>query len=170
MDEPQAILVVKGTGGDNVTMARRIGCVAVVLIVGGSFALSGDSGARSSSAFDHPAFPVRFLILGALAGAYLAERFVRPSTGTVEFYADKVTFVKHRSKMGGTFWFSSQVVADEEDVRWADITGFRDGEAGHVDLVVAGVASSLQTIPTLNENDRVAVLKLLDEKGVRRVE
>ncbi len=62
-----------------------------------------------------------------------------------------------------------------ESFEWQELAGYRDGETDYIELVRAPGARAPTafprlTIPTLSEKDRVAVLELLDRRGLRRLE
>ncbi|MEZ0230657.1 MAG: hypothetical protein ACAI25_18695 [Planctomycetota bacterium] len=59
-------------------------------------------------------------------------------------------------------------------VPWSDVTGYRDDHASYITLVARSTRSTSGSrehhIPAIDERDRVAVLVLLDARGLRRLE
>ncbi len=168
----RALLVVEGVGAREIERARNIGCFFVIAVLVGTY-FSGTylfpSFAARSSFFEW-----RIAIVLGMCGAYVAERFVRPRAGRVEFYDRGIVFVKQRSRVSFLRVFLTgsepKLIEDAISLEWSELQGFRDDSSEHVALVKKDGESSLLTVPTLNEKDRVAVLKLLDERGVPRVE
>jgi len=167
-EEP--ILVVQGVGNDRIARARKIGCGVVILVIAGTLI----GGSYAFPAFrGFPRFlylQIRLVIIVGMAGAYVAERFVRPRAGRVEFYPDRIVLLKLKGKRKSWYSAEDKVVEQRETVAWAELSGFRDGDAEYVALLRKGGGSSFLTVPTLTEADRVEVLKLLDEHGVPRIE
>jgi hypothetical protein len=100
--------------------------------------------------------------------AFVADAWIRRSEGRIAFYDDRISFqiAWDRPPFGGAgpSW---------SEVAWGDVLSFDDGASEHVLVRAKRFDASNQlpysfSIPTLREEDRVAVLALLDAKGVRR--
>ena len=102
---------------------------------------------------------VMLAMLAPLAPAVLAlfvmRVYSRRRTGRIVIYSDRIEFEK-----GGY----------TTALRWFELACYRDSSSDYIQLVKKGSAleSSLITIPTLVEEDRVDVLALLDRNGVPR--
>ncbi len=90
----------------------------------------------------------------------LRRRLLR--SGVVTFARDVIAFDKRVS------FISSR--RSTYGVRWPDITGYDDSDTNYVGLFTTHdrKPSSFLTIPTTDERQRVAVLRALDERGIRR--
>jgi hypothetical protein len=102
--------------------------------------------------------------LGAFALAWAAAWFVsrraEARAGRVELDEERILFVR------GPYWGY---------VPWSDVAGYRDGDADFVELVRKDGTRPVEwsprlAVPTLTEKDRVAVLELLDRRGLNRIE
>jgi hypothetical protein len=176
-DPEKALLVVRGHGRGLVRRARAFGIlVGMGGLLGSYYAAQAGLfpdkvGAPivAAAAFLRSLGNLRFWVLAIPVGlvALAAELLVRGRTGTVAFHEDRIELGKPRRK--------SWAEAEAQDVRvslpWSKIRGYRDGDADSIQLVAtSGSSDSLHTIPTIREADRVAVLKLLDERRVPRLE
>jgi hypothetical protein len=56
------------------------------------------------------------------------------------------------------------------EVHWRHIEAYRDGSAEWIELVSSARYGRRLLVPTRSEKDRVAVLELLDRRGLRRLE
>jgi len=95
--------------------------------------------------------------VGALAVGGSMLMYVDARAGRVTFYADRIL----AERASGSRW-----------VHWGDVVGYRDGSSDFVQLVRRQESTTLGrfAVPTLNERDRTAVLTLLGERGVLRLE
>ncbi len=105
----------------------------------------------------HPAFLKLVLLPAAVLFAVLFTRHVHARSGHVEFFVDRIAFSKHEGAV---------------EVHWSDLAAYRDGSSEYVQLVRKGdrIASADLAVPTPDEATRVAVLKLLDDRGIAREE
>jgi hypothetical protein len=105
----------------------------------------------------HPAFWKLVLLPLGVVLAIVAARHIQARAGQVVFFADRIELSKHEGAAV---------------VHWSDLAGFRDGSSDFVQLLRRGerIASAQLTVPTPTEETRVAVLRLLDERGLHRVE
>jgi hypothetical protein len=164
----QPILVARGSNADHVKKARLLGALVAIGIglgtfVAGSYLVTEGPGMTSTTARGLPR--ILALVFGAFGG-YLAERFVRPYSGTVTFYEPRIVFSKQKPK--GIF--DGSCIEHTEQVLWSEVKGFKDASADYVTLVATCGSASFLTVPTPREEDRVAVLKLLDERGIPRLD
>jgi hypothetical protein len=98
--------------------------------------------------------------LVAAAVAFATDTWLRRSEGRTAFYDDRIAMDFGVRPVRGPAWF---------EAGWNDVRVFDDGAAEYVRLLVkTGHGELWFSVPTLREEDRVAVLALLDEKGVRR--
>jgi hypothetical protein len=58
----------------------------------------------------------------------------------------------------------------EATVSWAQLGGYRDDSAEWIELVSTSRRGHRLLVPTRSEEDRVAVLELLDRRGLRRLD
>ncbi len=91
-------------------------------------------------------------VVGLVGGTILARRGTLDDA--VVFEADRINF----------FGPTHAVVS------WVEIEGYRDGSADWVELVSARGRGHRLLVPTFHETDRVAVLELLDRRGLHRLE
>jgi hypothetical protein len=165
-DKDGPVLVVRGTGEDRVLLARIVGGVGLALLVVGTAAAGTLIFPAGVSRVGRVAARGLLLVPAAL-GAYLGERLLRPRAGSVAFYEVRIVISKQTREgllhMGKT-------VEHTEQILWSELRGFRDDRSDHVVLVVERGTSSFLTVPTPREEDRVAVLKLLDDRGIKRLE
>jgi hypothetical protein len=91
------------------------------------------------------------IVLALSATLWGLRRFRR--SGRVEFYEEKI-LTTH-----GFGW---------DTIGWNDLTGFRDDSSDLIELVLKNGKRAF--VPTLDENSRVAVLAILERKGLARLE
>jgi hypothetical protein len=105
----------------------------------------------------NPAFWKLVLLPLGVVFAIVVARHVQARAGRVEFFVDRIAFSKREGAV---------------EVHWSDLACFRDGSSDFVQLVRKGerLGSSTLTVPTASEEARVAVLALLDARGVPREE
>jgi hypothetical protein len=113
---------------------------------------------RDTPSAPGPRLPSRFLLFFLLVpGAALAvalRRYLRRRLVRTEFFPDRVVVVRE----------------DAVVVPWAEIGGYDDGSADFVQLLrVDGRAPAELCVRTRSEEERVAVLALLDGRGLQRV-
>ena len=94
-------------------------------------------------------------LVPAVAALFVMRVHSRRRTGRIVIYSDRIEFEKS---------------GNSTVVRWFELACYRDASSDYIQLVRKGSAleSSLITIPTLLEEDRVDVLALLDRNGVPR--
>jgi len=120
-----------------------LGAAFVVVIIGRELASAGITVIGSVSLL---------AVVGLVGGTILARR------GTLD---DVVVFEEGRIVFYGP---------THADVSWGDLHGYRDGDAEWVELVLTqGAAGHRLLVPTPKEADRVAVLALLDRRGLDRL-
>jgi len=163
-DDP--ILVVGGAEEDRVVLARILGGAALALVTAGT-AAAGTLLFRADVSWTILARSWRILVVPAALGAYLGERFMRPSAGSVAFYEARIVISKWTRK---GFLHLGRTVEHTDQILWSELKGFEDGRSDYVRLVVEKGQSSFLTVPTIREEDRVAVLRVLDEHGIPRLE
>jgi hypothetical protein len=167
MSTDKPLLVVRGDDPSRILVARMIGGFGLALLVAGT----AGGGSLLFPALGHSFISEprawRLLVLPGALGAYLAERFVRPRAGSVAFYDARIVISKLKRK--GALRLG-KAVEHTEQLLWSELRGFRDHRSDHVVLVSESGSASFLTVPTLREEDRVQVLKLLDDHGIPRVE
>jgi hypothetical protein len=92
-----------------------------------------------------------------VASAIVVWQFLaRGRTGRVAFYPHTIDFIRQ----------------DLKTVFWREIVGYRDDSADYIQLLREGTlgASPELAVPTRTEAERVAVLALLDSRGLKRME
>ena len=97
------------------------------------------------------------LLLALVASTVLGRKRTFSRVGRVEFKNLGIFFEKNGRRAA---------------LRWEHVAGFRDDSTEFVEIVARTwkAHSWMFTVPTLSERDRVAVLALLDQKGVSRKE
>lgn len=100
----------------------------------------------------------------ALALAIGVGSWLRQTEGRVVFFDDRIEYGVGFVAREGPRW---------RDFAWSEVVAFDDGSSDVVRLRLAPREPWMPrdfNVPTLSEADRVAVLALLDRKGVRREE
>ena len=105
----------------------------------------------------HPAFLKLVVLPTGVVFAIIAARHFQARAGHVEFFEDRIELSKHEGAAV---------------VHWSELAGYRDDSSDFIQLLRKGerLPSSQLTVPTATEEARVAVLRLLDERGIRRAE
>jgi hypothetical protein len=86
--------------------------------------------------------------------AVALKRFFKRRIGYTEFFHDRIA-ISRDAKV---------------EVPWSEVVGYDDGAREFVELVRAGDARSTDLcIRTRTEEERTAVLALLDSRGVKRI-
>lgn len=102
------------------------------------------------------------IAVGVVLPLIALDRWELRRAARVELYPERVVLLRERSAHGRV------------ELRWDELAGFRDGEAGWVELVArpraTPVLSDLLAIPTPTDEARAALLAALDGRGLPRLE
>ncbi|MEZ0227644.1 MAG: hypothetical protein ACAI25_03410 [Planctomycetota bacterium] len=134
-----------------------------VLAGGGALVLTATGEAPWLPLLPRPLVGLGILLgstFGAVLTSFLVVRRSKARAGHVVFHERWIVFLR---------------AAETTTVGFDEIQGFRDGDADFVELVrKPGVSASIAfprlTVPTPTEKDRVAVLAVLDARGIRRLD
>jgi hypothetical protein len=161
-EENPPLLVVEGRPLKKIRMTiESVGILWVLLCVLG-FILLWYAGA--------PEF-VFAVVVGAafvvpiVGGPFVFAHAARAKAGKVEFFEDRVRFVRPLRRKGNL---------DEatRDLSWNDLKGVTVGAGGGVQLVTGRELGRAPffLVPILREHDRAVVLELLEKRGVPRLD
>ncbi|MEZ0231101.1 MAG: hypothetical protein ACAI25_20970 [Planctomycetota bacterium] len=159
------ILIARGSSGRHMIGARVFGFLAALTLAAGTLYTGTYLLPRLGGFLACAPWPLALVV--AVLGGWLAERFVRSTQGSVAFYEARIVISK---KVPGGCLSSGVVVEHTEQVLWNEVKGFKDDAAGYVTLVATCGSASFLTVPTPEEEDRVAVIALLDARGIPRIE
>ncbi len=161
MAPEQPLLVVRGMPAHAVHSARLKGLLAGGALVVGTFV----AGTLLLPGQKQERVPMPLVLVVCFFGGYVVERFLRGAQGSVAFYEARIVISKQATK-----GLSGNLVEHTEQLLWSEVKGFRDDSADYVTLVATAGEASFLKVPTLTEEDRVAVLQLLDSRGIPRVD
>jgi hypothetical protein len=170
------LLVVHGGDPARLDRVRRFALFGTVALLMGTFALAVKGGVPTLAFLQGWRPPKRLSdalvgILLAIAAvvAIAAQRFARRRLGRVEFFAEEVVFfVPATASLTDSIALGALKVTERRvRVPWGEIASFEDASS---DFVVVKRKAGDLTVPTLREEDRVAVLDLLVKRGVPRTE
>ncbi len=104
----------------------------------------------------------KYLVVGGCVLIFtmigLHNRWLVPRAGVVTFLEDRIVFERHRTKE----------LAFVLTILWEEVAAFDDGETDYVRLVVPKRPNARAYVPTKDEETRVRVLRLLEDRGIRR--
>lgn len=161
---PAPLLEVSGAGMLD-EAARSFLLVKPVALLGTAFSVVVVAAASAWTFKYAPALLVLVFcgsIVLATAVALAARHFGLSRTARVLFYEDRILVLRPGEDCDrGT------------TIAWTDLAGYGDGSADYVRLRTTGALGGLRSlrlsVPTPTEEERVAVLALLDRRGVPRL-